>query len=128
MAEPNNGDDEFLVEGLWADDEETKVRLIFENKDVARRSVTLRRSSIPSLISLLQTKIEAGSVTPIRPDSVFVGQSFAIDAFQTIRKPDGSMQLVFFLRLPDENNRGVTFPVNLTPAEAAEIAKALCQT
>jgi hypothetical protein len=123
MNDTDNG--EFLADGLQANDKGDKISLTFEDKDGAHRSVTLRRSSIPSLISLLQNKIEAGSVTPINPGSLFVGQSFALEAFQASRKPDGSARILFFVRLPDQNNRGVTLPLDLTPAEAADLVKSL---
>jgi hypothetical protein len=69
----------FEVEALRTENETDSIKLIFENADGEHRAVNLRRSRIPGLISLLQTKIEVGSVTPINRDSLFVGQSFALE-------------------------------------------------
>lgn len=120
-------EDKFDVEAVTTADEPSSVTLNFENKDGALRSVTLPRSRIPPLLSLLQTKIEAGSVTPINPGSLFAGQSFALEAYQVFRNPDGSARLLFFVRLPDQQDRGVTMPVDLTAVEVAELVNLLKQ-
>jgi hypothetical protein len=116
---------QFLVEGITVEDGNEIINIIFEDKDGAHRSVALRRSSLPPLLSLLQSKIEAGSVTPINPASLFAGQSFSLEAFQVFRNQDGSARILFFVRLPDQNNRGVTMPLDLTPLESADLVKHL---
>jgi hypothetical protein len=112
-----------LVDAVETRDGAQTIDLVFESGAGERREVTLRRSSIPGLISLLQSKVEAGSVTPINTGSLFVGQSFALEAFQPFRNPDGSARILFFLRLPDQNDRGVTMPLDLSPEEAADLVK-----
>jgi hypothetical protein len=101
------------------------IDLIFEGESGERRAVNLARPMIPSLITLLQSRTEAGSVTPINRGSVFEGQRFALQAYRVIPQTDGSAQIVFYLKLPDQNNRGVTFPLDLTPEEARDLAKVL---
>jgi hypothetical protein len=57
-------DDKFSAEVFRIEDSEDEISLIFENAGGEHRSVSLRRSSIPELISLLVPRSEV--VTPIR--------------------------------------------------------------
>lgn len=117
--------DQFVVAGIKTVDGVDAIEFIFEDQAGSRRAVVLPRPMIPPLISLLQSKTEAGSVTPINRGSVVPGQSFAVAGFQPIRSPDGSVAILFYLTLPDQDDRGVTLPVSLTPAEARDLALAL---
>jgi hypothetical protein len=119
-------DDDFLLEGVEVEREDTTaVTICFVGKTGERRPVAFRRSNIPSLITLLQSKVEAGSVVPINTGSLFPGQSFALEGIQPVSKPDGSLQIVFWVRLPDDGNRGVTMPVDLSEEDRLSLIKAL---
>ena len=118
--------DDFLVEAIETTETAETITLIFQNRAGERRSATLPRSRLPPLLSLLQSKTEVGSVTPIRPGSLFVGQRFALQGYHIVRNADQSAQIIFYVRLPDEGDRGVTVPLDLTAEEARELAKALC--
>jgi hypothetical protein len=116
----------FLLDGVEVEYEDPSVVTIcFVGKDGERRPVTFRRSNLPPLITLLKSKIEVGSVTPINSGSLVPGQRFAIEGIQPISKPDGSAQIVFWIRLPDDNNRGVTLPVDLSEDERLSLIKGL---
>ncbi len=118
--------DDFRVEAIETTETGETITLAFQNQAGERRPVTLPRSKIPLLLSLLQSRTEAGSATPIRPGSLFVGQRFALQGYHVSRNPDQSAQIIFYVRLPDENDRGVTVPLDLSPEEARELANALC--
>jgi hypothetical protein len=117
---------DFWVEAIETTETVETITLIFENQAGERRPVTLLRSRIPLLLSFLQSRIEVGSVTPTRPGSPFADQRFALQGYHVSRNADQSAQIIFYVRLPDEGDRGLTVPLDLTPQEARELAKALC--
>jgi hypothetical protein len=99
--------------------------LIFEDQSGETRAVNLRRPNLPPLISLLQSRSAVGSVTPIDRGSMFGGQRFALQGFHVIPRTDGSARIVFQLSLPEQRDRGVTFPLDLTPEDVRELVKIL---
>jgi hypothetical protein len=118
--------DDFWVEAIESTETVETITLIFENPAGQRRPATLLRSRIPLLLSFLQSRIEVGSVTPIPPGAPFAGQRFALQGYQVSRNADQSARIILYVQLPDEGDRGVTIPLDLTPEEARQLAKGLC--
>lgn len=120
MADP-----QFVVKEVDFADSPSFIEVIFSNQAGERRAVNLPRPNIPQLLLRLQSKIEDKSVIPINQASFQPGANFALDGFQAKLNPDGSAELLLFVRLPDQNGRGVTIPLGLTPEDILSLGRML---
>jgi hypothetical protein len=120
-----NNDNHFEVIEIETTERGNSLDIIFSNEERQRREVSLKRSRIPQFLAALQGKIEDSSVTPINRASFQEGQDFALEGFQAQLHSSGAAQLLFFVRLPDQNNRGVTVPLHLTPDDRLALGKML---
>ena len=101
-----------------------KLTLVFESLDGSRHPVEFLRSNLPSLISFLQTKLNVGSVTPMSARSLFAGQTFVLEGIVPSWS-EGQTRIEFWIRLPNDGNRGVTLPVSLNEEQRQSLVVAL---
>jgi hypothetical protein len=105
---------------------DAEVTLAFVAKDESRQAVTLARSNFPWLITLLQTKMDGRSDAPTRADSLFPGQQrFALEGIGPATKSDGGLQIILYVRSPDENNRGGIVTIDLNERDRSSLIAAL---
>lgn len=100
------------------------VTLTFSADGGESRAVKLVRSRLPFFVSKLMKEVESDQVTPIRPDALAAGTSFAIHGWQMAKADDGGRLLTLFVELR-EPARTVTVPLELSPEDVAALREDL---
>jgi hypothetical protein len=107
-----------LIEG------DSKLRLSFRRDDGESREVILPREWAPSFVAQLVSKIGPGQVTPIDPQGLQIGRSFAVQGWTVQKNLDGRRRIILFVDFPDEG-RQVHIPFELSANEAQDLRSEL---
>ena len=100
------------------------VRLDFLAADGRKQSVQLKRSDLPILLSVLASKIEPGTLTPISRVGDLLGKSVSLDSFDLEHRSDGHKRLTFFVTR-EGDRRTVAIPLDLSPDEIRGLVEML---
>jgi hypothetical protein len=101
-----------------------RVRLRFSRDSGGHRLVTIRRSNLPTLLSVLQREIPPGAVVPIDRASLQAGTNYRLEGYGVQKQPDGGAMLTFHIELLDQG-RGVSLPLRLSAQEVTDILRRL---
>ena len=106
------------------EDDGRRVTLTFRADSGEILGVSLTRAQVGATVARLVQETEAGSVVPIDRGSLRIGASFSVQGLQVQKKTDGSRLLTIVVDMP-EDRRVVTIPLDLSPADVAELIKML---
>jgi hypothetical protein len=114
-----SNDNEFAAKQVDTDfrKDTATVVLKFSDDQGGASVTTLPQSSLPMLLAALHDKLARGPVTPIDGQSLRQGQNVAVQGFQLQNDAGGGGRVLLYLRLPEQDDRGVTLPWVLTPAD-----------
>jgi len=89
------------------------ITLVFTSDSGKRQEATLSKSQMPAFAGRLQKEAHGESVVPIR--TLTEEEVFDLKSFSTrINHRTGEIILDLHVRLPGQDNRGVTIPLHFT--------------
>ena len=119
-------DDPFIVDGCDVErhSDGAHVRLNFVSDIAGTRSVVLRRDRIPQVLAALQNEIVPGHMTSIDNQSLQIGADYQLEGYQFAKTPNGGLELMMFVNLPDEGGT-VTVTLDIPAKDVADLIKPL---